>query len=314
MTTSREDLTSRTLPSMTLAKPYENPTPGTESDLTSATATPQTRFAAPRSVIITGGTGALGTAISHALLQHGTCHLALFDIETTSPASQTLAATLRSTYPHATISLHQVDVTDAAAVESATATVAATRITTPSDSSRQQEEPAGIDALICTAGIVHTAHALDTSPETFRRILDINTTGSFLCAQAAARQMISGPRHKGGSIVFTASVSAHRVNFPQPQVAYNVSKGALLMLARSLAAEWARHGIRVNSVSPGYLDTVLNEGPGLAHARDLWASRTPAGRMGRVEEVASVMLMLVCPSGSYVTGTDVVVDGGLSVF
>src|ERR1700710_1628595 len=104
----------------------------------------------------------------------------------------------------------------------------------------------------------------------WRRTLDINTTGSFLCAQAAAKQMIR--QGTGGSIVFTASISAHRVNFPQPQVAYNVSKSALLTLKNSLAAEWARYGIKVNSISPGYMDTILNEGEGIAEGRAIWAS------------------------------------------
>ncbi|KAG8532931.1 uncharacterized protein KY384_002809 [Bacidia gigantensis] len=87
------------------------------------------------------------------------------------------------------------------------------------------------------------------SASEWRRTLDINTTGSFLCAQAAAKTMIA--QKTGGSIVFIASISAQKTNFPQPQAAYNASKAALVSLKRSLAAEWAVHGIRVNSLSPG---------------------------------------------------------------
>jgi sorbose reductase len=83
--------------------------------------------------------------------------------------------------------------------------------------------------------------------------MDVNATGTFICAQAVAKQMVE--QGTGGSIVFVASISGHRVNFPQPQVAYNVSKAALLTLKNCLAAEWARYGIRVNSISPGYMDT-----------------------------------------------------------
>ncbi|KXH61431.1 short chain dehydrogenase, partial [Colletotrichum nymphaeae SA-01] len=83
------------------------------------------------------------------------------------------------------------------------------------------------------------------SASQFRRTLDINTTGAFICAQAAARLFVK--QNRGGRIVFTASISAHRVNFPQPQAGYNTSKGALLQLKSSLAAEWARYGITVNS-------------------------------------------------------------------
>lgn len=114
----------------------------------------------------------------------------------------------------------------------------------------------------------------------WRQTLDINTTGSFLCAQAAAKTMADRKKPAPGcSITLTASISAHRVNYPQPQVAYNVSKAAIVALKSSLAAEWAGYGIRVNSVSPGYQDTVLNAGEGrIREAREVWAGRNPMGR------------------------------------
>jgi sorbose reductase len=96
---------------------------------------------------------------------------------------------------------------------------------------------------------------------TWRKVIDVNLTGSWLCAQAVGKKMIS--QGSGGHIVFTASISGHYVNFPQPQVSYNVSKAGVLHLTRSLAAEWASSGIRVNSISPGYMNTILNEGEGL---------------------------------------------------
>ncbi|KAK0207285.1 oxidoreductase [Armillaria fumosa] len=89
----------------------------------------------------------------------------------------------------------------------------------------------------------------------------------------------------GGSILFTASISEHSVNFPQPQVSYNVSKGVIVQLRRSLAAEWAQYGIRVNSISPGYMDTILNEGEGSAEGRRIWGERNPMGRMGTPDEL-----------------------------
>jgi sorbose reductase len=113
----------------------------------------------------------------------------------------------------------------------------------------------------------------------------------------------------GGSIVFTASISAHSVNFPQPQVSYNVSKGALLQLKSSLAAEWARYGIRVNSISPGYMDTVLNEGQRLEEARQIWYSRNPMGRMGDVSELTGAVVLLCSRAGRYINGADILVDG-----
>lgn len=115
---------------------------------------------------------------------------------------------------------------------------------------------------------------------------------------------------KGGSIVFIASVSGHGVNFPQPQIAYNVSKAGLLHLTHSLAAEWAVHGIRVNSVSPGYMDTILNEGDGLAEGRKIWYSRNPMGRMGNPEELMGAIILLTSKfAGKYINGADIKVDG-----
>lgn len=112
-----------------------------------------------------------------------------------------------------------------------------------------------------------------------------------------------------GSIVCTASISGHAVNYPQPQVPYNASKAAVIHTARCLGAEWAHYGIRVNSVSPGYMNTILNEGDGLAEARALWAERNPFGRMGEPEELAGVVVMLCSSAGSYINATDIVVDG-----
>ena len=117
-----------------------------------------------------------------------------------------------------------------------------------------------------------------------------------------------------GSIVFIASISAYRVNFPQPQAAYNASKAALISMTASLAAEWATYGIRVNAISPGYMDTVLNEGSGLADARRVWTERNPMGRMGLPEELTGPLVMLCSGAGSYITGADLRVDSGQCCF
>ena len=128
-----------------------------------------------------------------------------------------------------------------------------------------------------------------------------------------SRKMVA--QQTGGSILFTASISGHTVNFPQPQVSYNVSKGATKQLTRSLSAEWGRYGIRVNSISPGYMDTILNEGAGLAEGRAIWASRNPMGRMGDPQELTGAIILL-CSSfaGRYITGTDILVDGAVFYF
>lgn len=105
------------------------------------------------------------------------------------------------------------------------------------------------------------------------------------------------------------AISAHRVNYPQPQVAYNVSKAGVLHLTHCLAAEWARYGIRINSISPGYMDTILNEGAGLENARNAWAARNPMGRMGVPQELCGPIVLLCSQAGSFMNGADLVVDG-----
>ncbi len=189
-----------------------------------------------------------------------------------------------------------------------------------------------IDILCCFAGVVGCTHAVDMKAEDWRRTLDINLTGSFLCAQAVARQMME--QKSSGSIVFTASISAHHTNFPQPQVSYNASKTALLSLAKSLAAEWSSFGIRVNCLSPGYMDTIceyshfncnmsdeyiwlmelVNDGEGLKKARDMWNARNPMGRMGAPWELTGPLILLCSNAGRYINGTDIIVDGGAMVF
>jgi sorbose reductase len=99
-----------------------------------------------------------------------------------------------------------------------------------------------------------------------------------------------------------------------PRLLRNKKNAALITLKNWLTAEWVRYGIRTNSVSPGYMDTVLNEGPGIAEARDVWAARNPTGRMGTPEELTGAIVMSSAVTNSYINGTDIVVDGGAIVF
>lgn len=172
---------------------------------------------------VTGGAGTLALAAARALLEHGLPNLYLLDLETTLTSSAASISTLRSDFPESSIYTLAVDVTDASLVTTAFDTAA--------------NHMGSIDILLCFAGIVGCVPAISMTPEQWRKTLDVNCTGSFLCAQAAANHMVR--QKTGGSIVMTASISAHRVNFPQPQVAYNVSKAAVLAMKDSLAAEWA---------------------------------------------------------------------------
>ncbi|KAL9028278.1 MAG: hypothetical protein Q9196_003338 [Gyalolechia fulgens] len=298
-TIGREALISRSVPHMTLstgdASSMTGPPPPMPHYL-SAEGRAIKRFAVDGNAIITGGAGTLALANARALLEHGLSGLALFDVDLTQSSAQ--ISSLRDDFPAATITTRRVNVADAAQVQAAVASTA--------------RELGNIDILCCFAGIVGCTHALDIHPTEWTRTLDVNTTGSFLCAQAVGKSMMEAKT--GGTVVFIASISAHRTNFPQPQAAYNASKAALLSLKTSLAAEWARFGIRVNTISPGYMDTVLNEGEGLEEARRIWTGRNPMGRMGKPEELTGPVVMLCSGAGSYITGTDLVVDGGQICF
>jgi sorbose reductase len=188
---------------------------------------------------VTGGAGTLGLTASKALLEHGLSGLMIFDVN--PDQAQTKIEELQMEFPAAKIKALKVDITDDLAVSKAV--------------QETTQILGSVDVLLCFAGVVGCTHAIDMKASEWKRTLDINTTGGFLCAQAVAKQMVA--QGTGGSIVFVASISGHRVNFPQPQVAYNVSKSALLTLKNCLAAEWARYGIRVNSISPGYMDTSM---------------------------------------------------------
>lgn len=246
--------------------------------------------------VVTGGAGTLGLHCCDALLEHGLGGLMILDANPANAQKEIQQMSVK--FPDANITSMQVDVTDEVAME------AAMEETTKSLGS--------IDALFCFVGIVGCVETLEMPVSQWRKIIDVNTTGSFICAQAAARRMVA--QGNGGSITFIASVSAHRVNYPQPQAAYNVRKAAVLMLKSCLAAEWARFGIRTNSISPGYMDTILNEGDGIAEHRKIWASRNPTGRMGNPRELTGAAVFLASGASTYINGVDLVVDGGGHVF
>ncbi|KAF9776820.1 hypothetical protein IL306_004938 [Fusarium sp. DS 682] len=254
------------------------------------------RFAVRGNFIVTGGTGTLGLASCNALLEHELEGLVILDVNPAQAKQEVVS--LQARFPHAKIMTMKVDVTDEKAVQDAVDETVATL--------------GSIDGLVCFVGIVGCVETLEMPVSQWRKIIDINTTGSFICAQTVARQMVK--QGTGGSIIFTASISAHRVNYPQPQAAYNVSKAALLTLKNCLAAEWARYGIRTNTISPGYMDTILNEGNGISGHRNIWAERNPSGRMGAPCELTGAVVLLASSAGTYMNGTDIVVDGGAIVF
>jgi len=135
----------------------------------------------------------------------------------------------------------------------------------------------------------------------------------FLTAQAAGRQMIK--QGTGGSIINTASMSAHIVNVPQPQCAYNASKAGVIQLTKSLAIEWAQKGVRVNSISPGYMGTeLILAAPHLKSLIEQWNAMAPYGRLGKPEELQSIIVYLAGDTSSFTSGADFIIDGAFTCF
>jgi NAD(P)-dependent dehydrogenase (short-subunit alcohol dehydrogenase family) len=141
------------------------------------------------------------------------------------------------------------------------------------------------------------------------RIMDINMKGVFLCSQEAAHLMI--PR-KSGSIINIGSISARTVNVPQKQAVYNTSKAGVVMLTQAMAVEWAPYGIRVNSISPGYMKTEMTLSS-MSKLFPAWESLTPLGRLGEPEELRGALIYLASDASSYMIGHDLVVDGGYTI-
>jgi len=145
----------------------------------------------------------------------------------------------------------------------------------------------------------------------WKKILDINLNAVYLCAREEAKVML---RKGYGKIINTASMSGHIVNTPQNQTAYNASKAGVLHLTRSLAAEWAPKGIRVNSISPGYTKTMLVEKlletPEGKTILPKWLEKIPLGRMATTEDLQGAVCYLAASVSDYVTGSDILIDGG----
>jgi NAD(P)-dependent dehydrogenase (short-subunit alcohol dehydrogenase family) len=168
------------------------------------------------------------------------------------------------------------------------------------------------DVLVNSAGIADSNIPAETyDPAMFRRLIDINLTGSFLMAQSVGRAMMAAG--KPGSIILVASMSGSIVNYPQEQSCYNASKAGVIQFGKSLAAEWAKYNIRVNCISPGYMDTALNKVPALDAQKKIWTSLTPQARLGGVDELNGLCVFLASDASSFMTGANVAIDGGYTL-
>ncbi|MCS2891137.1 SDR family oxidoreductase [Parabacteroides faecis] len=237
---------------------------------------------------ITGAARGIGKCLAEAFTEMG-ASIAIVDIDIEE--AEKTAGELADRYSAHTTAI-RCDVTDAEDVERMMETFI--------------KEYGTIDFAINNAGIANTYPAEEISSKDFKKVVDINLNGVFLTAQAAARQMIK--EGKAGSIVNTASMSAHIINTPQTIANYCASKGGVLLLTKALAVEWAQYNIRVNCVSPGYMATEL-----VAEMKNMhegWISKIPAGRLGVPEDLVGAYLYLLSDAARYTTGTDLIVDGG----
>lgn len=242
-----------------------------------------------RRAVVTGGARGIGLAMAKALSAAGaSVVLADRDEEAAAAAAQELVR------GGAEVVAVKLDVTDPAAVAECAAAV--------------ERDIGPIDVLAANAGVVRNEAALDTSPESWQAVLDVNLNGVFYTCIEFGRAMVERGR---GSVVVTASMSGLIVNAPQAQASYNASKAAAAHLARSLAVEWATAGVRVNALAPGYIATELTlRGRSNPEWGDRWVQGTPLGRLGTPEEVAACALFLASDAASFVTGSVLVVDGG----
>lgn len=162
-----------------------------------------------------------------------------------------------------------------------------------------------LDIDVNNAGMGSWAPAEEMSEEDWDKVIALNLKGVFLCAQACGRVMI---KQRKGKIINTASMSASIVNRPQKQVHYNSSKAGVVMLTKSLAAEWAPYNINVNCISPGYTLTYLTRQVSQYH--DLWTELTPMGCMLEPEDLQGVLIFLASEASDLMTGQDLIVDAG----
>ncbi|MHD0396700.1 glucose 1-dehydrogenase [Staphylococcus simulans] len=241
--------------------------------------------------IVTGGAMGLGQAMATALAQAG-ADIVIADIQ--EDVAKATATTIRETEGVKATSL-KVDVTNPDDVQKMVDDVV--------------DEFGKIDILINNAGMTINAKAEEMTYEQWNKVINLNLNGVFLVAQAVGRQMI---KQGYGNIINTSSMSGIIANKPQEQCSYNASKAGVIMLTKSLAMEWSKYNIKVNTIAPGYMKTELTKPffeQGGAMIDD-WMGFTPMGRPGLPEELGGIVVYLASDASSFAQGSVFTIDGG----
>ena len=239
--------------------------------------------------LVTGAGSGIGQRIAMGLAQCG-ADVALLDRREDDGLARTAAFIAAAGRRSLSVA---ADVTDGRALEDAVALTEA--------------ELGPLTLAVNAAGIANANPAEAMEESQYQTLMDVNLKGVFLSCRAEGRAMLA---HGRGAIVNIASMSGVIVNRGLSQCHYNASKAGVIHMSKSLAMEWVGRGIRVNSISPGYTATPMNTRPEMVHQTKLFEEQTPMGRMAGVDEMVGPAVFLLSGAASYVTGVDLLVDGG----